>query len=289
MAADAEYFQQLTELLPFGMCLVDPERRILFWNARAAEISGYPAYELVGRRDRESLFSPCSAQLNEQSGLCAFEHAMRDGMQAEAKLLLHHRKGHSIPVQVKAIPIRDDHGHVVALAELFQEEHAGAEGLCWITQNSAHCDSTLGIASFATTREQLELSLAQHPQDLGVLLVEVECLNEFARTRGREMVAAVLRAVAQTLAHAIPVPHFLGAWTSGKFLVLVPNSSGAGNAALASRLAALANGCAITWWGDEIVPHIIVQSTMLESFDTLDTVIPRLEGRRPHTACAGER
>jgi PAS domain S-box-containing protein len=287
MAVEAEYFQQLAELLPFGMCLVDQERRILFWNARAVEISGYPAYELVGRQYRDGLFTSGPSD-DQDLPLLAFEHAMREGGQSDALRLLHHRKGHSLPVRVKAIPIRDDHGHVVALAEVFQEEPAGAEGLCWITQNGAHSDTALGVPSFATTREQLELSLATHPSDLGVLLVEVEHLQDFARTRGREMVSAVLRAVAQTLVHAIPVPHFLGAWSSGKFLVLVPNSTLASNASLASRLATLGNGCAITWWGDEVVPHICVRSTMLECSDGSDALLTRLENSRSHAATAGE-
>jgi GGDEF domain-containing protein len=161
----------------------------------------------------------------------------------EARKFLRHRQGHRIPVMVEAIPIRDDYGHIAAVAEIFQKEKAGPEGLCWISPAEAQTDVALGIPSYATTRQQLEMSFAQHPGGLGVFLIEVEHIEEFARSRGKEMIVALLRAVAQTLAHAMPMAHFLGAWSNRRFLMLAPNSNPELNEVLVKRLAALGNGC----------------------------------------------
>ena len=291
MPANTDFFQQLAELLPFGMYVVDRQGRVVFWNDRASQITGYRAHDLIGRPFRDEIFAACASEGPGPD--CAdsspIERAIRDGRPVEAHQLLRHRQGHRIPVLAQVIPIRDDHGHVAAVAEIFQEEQAGAEGLCWITRSEAQSDPVLGIPSRATTRQQLEISLAQHSSGLGVFLVEVENIDQFARSRGKEMVVAVLRAVAQTLAHAMPVPHFLGAWGTGSFLILAPNSSSELNDALQQRLAALGNGCAISWWGDEVVPHVRVACTMLEEQDTAAHLIARLEGLQMRAATAGER
>jgi len=291
MPANTEFFQQFAELLPFGMYVVDRQGRIVFWNNRASQITGYRAHDLVGRLYHDGLFAPCAPKENEpESGeSCPIESAIRDGKPVEAHQLLRHRQGHRIPVLAQAIPIRDDHGHVAAVAEIFQEEQAGAEGLCWITRTEGQSDPVLGIPSRATARQQLEISLVQRSTGLGVFLIEVENIDQFARSRGKEMVVAVLRAVAQTLAHAMPVPHFLGAWENGSFLILAPNSTSELNDALQQRLAALGNGCAISWWGDEVVPHVRVACTMLEQQDTAASLIARLEALQMRAASAGER
>ncbi len=291
MQANADFFQQLAELLPFGIYVVDRQGRIVFWNERASQITGYRAHDLIGRSYRDRLFAECAndGTSSECADSCPIEEALRNGKPVEAHQLLRHRQGHRIPVLVQAIPIRDDQGRIAAVAELFQEEQAGAEGLCWITQAEAQTDPALGIPSRATSRQQLEISLAQHSSGLGVFLVEVENIDQFARSRGKEMVVAVLRAVAQTLAHAMPVPHFLGAWGNGSFLILAPNSSSELNDVLQQRLAALGNGCAITWWGDEVVPHVRVACTMLQERDSAASLVARLEKPETHAATAGER
>ena len=291
MPANTEFFQQFAELLPFGIYAVDRQGRIVFWNDRASQITGYQAHDLIGRPYRDGLFAPCASEGTgpDCAGPSPIEAAIRDGRPVEARQFLRHRQGHRIPVLAQAIPIRDDHGHVAAVAEIFQEEQPGAEGLCWITRTEAQTDPVLGIPSRATTRQQLELSLARHSTGLGVFLVEVENIDQFARSRGKEMVIAVLRAVVQTLAHSMPVPHFLGAWGNGSLLILAPNSTSELNQVLQQRLAALGNGCAISWWGDEVVPHVRVACTMLGQQDTADTLITRLEGLQMHAASAGER
>ena len=182
MPANEDFFQQLAELLPFGMYVVDRQRRILFCNERAAQITGYHAHDLVGRSYTDGPFTPCASEQEhrERAESCPIESAIRDGKRMEAHKFLRHRQGHRIPVMVEAIPIRDDYGHIAAVAEIFQEEKAGPEGRCWISPAEAQTDVALGIPSYATTRQQLEMSFAQHPGGLGVFLIEVEHIEEFA-------------------------------------------------------------------------------------------------------------
>ena len=46
---------------------------------------------------------------------------MRDGQARESRVYLHHKSGYAVPVSLRAVPIRDEHGHVIGAAESFVE------------------------------------------------------------------------------------------------------------------------------------------------------------------------
>ena len=47
---DPSYYRAILESLPTGVYVVDPERRILFWNDGAEQITGYRRHEIIGHR-----------------------------------------------------------------------------------------------------------------------------------------------------------------------------------------------------------------------------------------------
>lgn len=83
-AGQRGFFQQLAELLPFAMYVVNPRGRIVFWNDRASQITGYRAHDVVGRRYRDGLFTPCASEGTgpECAESCPIESAIRDGRPA---------------------------------------------------------------------------------------------------------------------------------------------------------------------------------------------------------------
>ncbi len=44
---------------------------------------------------------------------------MRDGKPRESRVYLHHKSGYAVPVSLRAVPIRDAHGHVIGAVESF--------------------------------------------------------------------------------------------------------------------------------------------------------------------------
>ena len=45
-----ELFQSFCNAMPLGVCLVDREGKIVYWNAAAEGITGYHSHEVLGRR-----------------------------------------------------------------------------------------------------------------------------------------------------------------------------------------------------------------------------------------------
>ena len=77
---NAEIFRAALESLQTGVCMVDRDRKISFWNDGAERITGYLRQDVLGRFCGEILlikFHENKAALCEHS--CPLVAAMRDG------------------------------------------------------------------------------------------------------------------------------------------------------------------------------------------------------------------
>lgn len=56
---EAHLFRSFSDAMPYGVCLVDLNSKIIYWNAAAEEISGYLGHEVLGRAYRGDLLIQC--------------------------------------------------------------------------------------------------------------------------------------------------------------------------------------------------------------------------------------
>lgn len=280
----------LADKFPFGFYVVDPQRKILFWNEAAERITGYRAQDVVGRSCADDLLVHCgpSGSALCATGGCPFTFTLRDGKPAQEHLYLRHKDGQRIPVRILALPMVDAHGTIIAIAEMFVEENASPEGLFWITRTSSQLDPQLGIPSVSATHEQLQLSLTQAPSGLAVFLVEVSRLHDMRLNRGVELAQAALRAAVQTVRGVLTVPHYLGCWRENRLLLLVPNCSAEFASDLPKKLQLLASTCGLMWWGDRVNLEVKVCSTFARTQQSMEELMARLESERNGADRPGE-
>ena len=282
--------RQLADKFPFGLYVVDPARTVLYWNQAAERITGYHAQEVVGRSCAEDLLVHCGT---EGTSLCAtngcpFTFPLRDGKPAEEHLYLRHKDGQRIPVRILAVPMLDEHGAIVAVAELFVEETSSPEGLCWITPTASRLDPQLGIPSVLATHEQLVLSLAQASSQLAVFLIEVQRLQDMRKNRGVELAETALRATVQTVRGVLTVPHYLGCWTEHRLLLLVPHCSEELAHQLPGKVQCLAQTCRLMWWGDRVNLEVKVANSFVRPDESHEELMTRLEQEHKNDDSPGE-
>src|SRR5215471_18950302 len=119
---DPELFRSVVENLDTAVCLVDCDRKIVFWNHGAERLTGYLGLEMLGRYYKEDLVVYAGEDHGPlRSGACLLFEAMREGHVVEGEAFLLHRQGHRIPVRARAFPLRDSRGTVVDGAEALIE------------------------------------------------------------------------------------------------------------------------------------------------------------------------
>lgn len=219
-------FQELADVLPFGVAVVAVDGTILYWNRAAERIRGYRSHEIVARRcGSDSLSARCeSGDPSFEAESCPLRPVLRDGQALTARVLASHRDGHRLPLRMQALPLHDERGELVAVAEIFAE-HDGNGAANWIDCNRSGLHPTLGIPAVSATEEQLKRQLLESSSALGVFLIGVDGLDEAVKRYGTGIRAVALRALAQTLVCVVGPTYFIGNWTADRFLVIVRSAA----------------------------------------------------------------
>lgn len=105
-----------------GVYVVDPGRRIIFWNRAAEEITGHLAKDVMGRCCHDSMLN----HIDETGTMlcftaCPLQRSIETGECLGAKVYPRHRDGHRFPVQTHIGPIRDERGEIIAGIEVFRD------------------------------------------------------------------------------------------------------------------------------------------------------------------------
>ena len=278
---NAEIFRAALESLQTGVCLVDRDRRISFWNEGAERITGYLRQDVLGRFCGEILlvkFHENKAALCEHA--CPLLSAMRDGQAREARVYLHHKSGYAVPVSLRAVPIRDAHGHVVGAAESFVERP------CASTRRRPDSDLAVGHGLDSVTQlpdypftesylvDRLKFA-SEHVIPFGLLCIQLDHLDTLTATHGLDAAEAILHVVAQTLRNGLDPQDFVGCWSEDQFLAIIANCGDGNLLTTAERLKRLARASEIVWWGDQLSVTVSVGGTVLRPGEPIESLLER--------------
>lgn len=266
-----------------GVCFVNSDRKITFWNAGAERITGRPALQVLGilmGSDLLQHMDEAGFQLNEQN--CPLVATVTDGMPREAEVYIRHAEGFPIPVRVKTFPIYSKTGQLIGAAELFSDnpslsrdkrrtdslEQTLAYDPLTLVGNRKHLENKLRGAL-------LEFQYSDIP--FGVLFIDIDDFKEFNDTYGHIIGDKVLHAVANTLRHNLRDTDTAGRWGGEEFLAIAFDVDIQTLGALAEKLRVLVNQTVIP--ANASIPSITISvgATLARPNDSLNSLIHRAD------------
>jgi diguanylate cyclase (GGDEF)-like protein len=288
---DGALQQALFDQLEEGIYIVDLNRRILYWNAGAEEITGYLMQEVAGHFCHGDLMMHCDAA---GKGLCGdgcpLSAVMHDGRPREATVFLRHRHGHRLPVHVRARAIFDSNGDVIGAVEVFEEAKALERTEMRLLQMHGCLDRLTNVA----TREYGEMRLKHALETLttfgipfGWLAVELDQLESLEHRYGHGMVDTALKMVARTLDGNVGALDSVTYWERGQFRIEVHSCWREGPGALAEKLIALVRTSNLEWWGDPVRVTISIGGGMSAVGDTREALEARATGALANCRASG--
>jgi GGDEF domain-containing protein len=295
MLDELQMLKQLGDALPFGVCIVDLDRQIRYWNHAAERITGHWRQDVMGRSCCDRLLVCCGGGQDEDG--CSPRPCRSPNPEVHnarpaklSRFFLRHKEGHRLPVLIRSLPLRDEDGLIVGHAELFHEELANQQDFGWLADARLH--PALGIPSVAATEDQLRQRLRENDVSLGVFIVAIRDLCRLVRKYGEPMGLAAQRTLVHTLTHLLTVPHYLGCWTGDRLLVMVFDCSEPVFARIQQRLAML-SAMDLTWWGDRIGVEVDISGRLLGpspgAAEEVDGILEQLSvGFSPTATSSGE-
>ena len=279
----SEICRSILESLPTGLCVVDVQKKIVFWSDGAERITGHLRHEVIGHSCISQPLLHC-----DQPGCefcnegCPAARAIKISHPAEALGFLHHKAGHEVPVRVRAVPVRNGHGSIIGAAETFENlvPTAGSH----LHEQNRHipgfADEVTGVASRALVQSHLRQSIskfagAQTP--VCVLCIRLEGLQHFRASLGPEAASSLLRVVARSLESTLWITDFVGRWSDDQFLVILNGCREQALHSVRERVRHLLANNGIEWWGERRSLLVSIGEAIAQRGDTLETIMERAQ------------
>jgi diguanylate cyclase (GGDEF)-like protein len=278
---DAGLHKDLLDQLDEGVCMVDRDHRILYWNSGAERISGYLAHEVAGQFSHGDLLLHCETDGSLLPGAgpgSPVVAAMLDGRHHETSVFLLHREGHRLLVQLQARPIHDANGAIAGALEMFEEVAAPVHRRARELEGFGRSDFSTRAANRQfgemMVRHALEaLNVFEIP--FGWLRIGLDGAEGLHRGYGHGMVDAAVKMIAATLDRSLGPLDVLTHWDPAEFRVEVSRCSRSELAATAEKLRLLVRASTLEWWGDRLGVTVSVGGATAERGDTIETLEQR--------------
>ena len=279
---DPDLCRSILESLPSGLCVLDMEKKIVFWSNGAERITGYLRHEVVGHSCVAESVLHCDQP---GGGICKNDcpiaRTIKTAQPAEAVALLHHKAGHEFPVRIRAVPVHNGHGSIIGAVETFEElQLTTTPDLREYGLKVPGCiDEVTGVASPALMRFHLRQTLAAFV-DVGVpfcvLCFRLDGLQHFRARLGPEAGSSLLRVVARSLENSLWKTDQLGRWSDDQFLLILNGCREEYLHSVGDRVTRmLARG--IEWWGERYSLPVLVGEAAVQSGDTVESLMERAQ------------
>jgi len=268
-------FRHVLEDLPVGICIVDRERKIRFWNRCAEHLTGHLGQEVVGHV-LEDIVQACDRRGNRWTGeQCPVTIALWHGLPQQCTAYYLHKHGHRVALRIRTLAVLGPGEAIEGAAVLMEETFVYSEELPGPPMYGC-VDATTGIPSRRLTRAVLNECMAGVEEShlgFGVLRIRVLGLEEFRAKHGPQSVVPFLRTAAQTLRHSLDAENFLGCWGENEFLAVLPTASPVTVATTAETVWNLLRQSEVLWWGDRFPIESEVAHAMAAAGSNLESLL----------------
>jgi PAS domain S-box-containing protein len=267
--ASLEIFQSFCESLPFGVCLVDLEGKILHWNVAAESITGYSSYEVVGREYRRDLLVHGDSSSTAVESQCPLTEVLRENRPVAAELYLRHKLGHRLPIRVVAFPLHDAMGEMTGAAEVLDRSPRTVENTTWSGHSDREFELATGLSAIEDTQGRLQhLLRSPAASTSAVVMIEFADRASLLKYGGTGMLHQGIRILAKTLTNLLPPRNRVGCWSEWRLIAVIPDCTPDSLCEIQQNLAGIGSSCAIKWWGSRV--EMAIRSSARIPDDSVD-------------------
>lgn len=286
-------YRRMLENLYDGVCFIDLEGRILYWNRGAERITGRTARQLHGILVGSDLLRQYNeAGIPLEGTECPLLATLADSQAREAEVYLRHAEGYLIPVLVKTFPVHDAERQMAGAAEIFSENPNLLRARLReksLDQTTAYDPLTL-IGNRKHLERKLQSALLEFQNNgapIGILFIDIDHFKAFNDTYGHNAGDKVLRAVASTLRHNLRDTDTCGRWGGEEFLSIIFDVELQLLENIAEKLRLLVSQAIVDI---DRQPHsvtISIGGTLAQPDDTLESLIHRADKLMYHSKKTG--
>jgi diguanylate cyclase (GGDEF)-like protein/PAS domain S-box-containing protein len=280
---DSELQRSILESLPTGLCVIDMQKKIVFWSDGAERITGRPRHEVIGHSCfAEPLLYCDQPDCEHCTEQCPLALTMKSSRPTDCVGFLHHKAGHEIPVRARALPVRNARGLIVGAVTIFEDEHeiASFDQTDERARTPGCVDEITGAAGPVMMQSYLHEALGSFAHmkiPFSILCFRMEKFGHFRASFGQEAASTLLRVIARTLEGALWRTDFFGRWNDDQFLVILNGCREDALYSVRERIRRMLANDAIEWWGERRSLPLSIGYTTAQPGDTVESIMQRAE------------
>jgi len=222
-------YELLLDHLKDGVCYVNLDGVVTYWNQGAEGITGFKRDVVRGRRVTEHPLSHLDAGGEPLArGENVFTSVMSTGEAAEDEAFVQHADGRLVPVLTRISPIRDARGQVIGALEVFSDNSAKLQDRNRIEELEEI--ALLCPLTAVGNRRYAEIALKSACEELNrygwrfaIVFADLDHFKNVNDTHGHQAGDEILKLTAKALKGALRSFDFVGRWGGEEFIVILPN------------------------------------------------------------------
>lgn len=244
-------YENLITLVSEGICVVDRDGRIAFWNLAAESITGHKAKDVIGRHYAEGILGRCQSEGLVLSRADSPMVGTPDGdLDGESDTFLLHRDGHSVSVNLRSRVVLDESGEAVGRAELFRPKYVlkTIHDELRTARELARRDALTGLGNRRLLEEKLaKLGGRRCEEDAStaILFLDIDRFKAVNDTYGHQTGDLAILGVARTLSAVLRSFDTIGRWGGEEFVIIAPGFEIRDARVVAERLREMVNAVRI--------------------------------------------
>ena len=228
---DPELYKALLDHISDGVYISGHDRRVLYCNKAAIELTGYEAEEIVGKTCSEN--GHCPIGHNGRSVCeedCLLSESLTDGAARRTKAFLLHKQGRRIPVSVSVQPVVAAGGSIIGVVEILkdQSQREAARRKVEAMERLAFIDPLTQMPNRRSLEMSLQAALLEYKVTglpFGALLIDLDKLKTINDSFGHSNGDYALTQVAKILGGTIRPTDTVGRWGGDEFSPFSPASA----------------------------------------------------------------
>lgn len=277
------FYKILLENINEGVYFVDINRKILYWNRGAEEITGFKREEVVGHHCQDNILRHIDDTGKELcKSDCPLQWTVNTKTPHKAEVYLHHKDGHRVPVYVFCSPIFNTKNQLVGVVEIFRDNSyvkSLKERITYL-EEAALLDNLTKLSN----RRFLELTILtkilearRYNRNYGVIFVDVDDFKMINDTFGHNVGDSILMMVASTLRSNVRFYDAVGRWGGDEFVIVIELKDNDDLITITEKLRTLVQKSYLTVGDKSISTTLSIGATTIAVRDTIESVISRAD------------
>lgn len=288
-----ESYLNIFDALSDGLYFVDQDRIIRYWNKAAERISGFTSEEVLGKSCGDNILNHVDSDGNNLcKGICPLFRTMQDASTREARIFLHHKDGHRVPISVCVIPLKDTSGSVIGGVEIFTDisSYESTETRMKELEEMAMLDNLTHLANRNYLEKELLVRVEEEKRfgaSFGILFMDIDHFKKFNDTYGHDLGDRVLRFVATTLVKNSRTFDVIGRWGGEEFIGIIRNVTLPQLEKIGNKMRILIGRSFLPFGTESLNVTISIGATLMREEDTIPLLLKRADALLYKSKLAG--